>query len=282
MNKAEVVQSLSKAGLDRIKGDLEPLMKPAIGIKANPTEENSLAVGASKLGGLPDLSAGVAWPMWKDLPMSFIAQFRLADLRPYDVEKALPPRGMLYFFYDAKQETYGHTGAERGGWKVIYQADPVPQLQRTAAPQNLPPEARFGARSAAFSSKITLPQWQKVFLKNANWKPEEEETYSQFMADFPAGDDAPYRNHLLGHPDELQDDMHLEVHMAAHGVDPKSQWAAQSMAEPALGWRLLFQVDSDERVGMKWAGTGRLYYWIEDQALKQPHFDNVWLILQSD
>ena len=33
---------------------------------------------------------------------------------------------------------------------------------------------------------------------------------------------------------------------------------------------------------MQWASSGMLYYWIEADALKAAHFDNTWLILQSE
>ena len=129
MDKAGVQEAFVKAGLSRVIKNIDLLVRPSIRLFTTPVAEDSLAIGASKLGGMPDLPSGVKWPQWKNLPQSFIAQIRLEDVQPYDVDKVLPPHGMLWFFYDASQETYGESLDDQGGWRVLFQEDNLGSIQ---------------------------------------------------------------------------------------------------------------------------------------------------------
>src|SRR5262249_25499682 len=113
------------AGLGPVVDQVEALLGAQSRIRAWGRDENAIPVGASKLGGLPDLPPGVEWPRWlgwpehrkanaanpepmpenyvdrseeRDGPMCFLAQFRLADVAPCDAEGVLPPTGMLSVF----------------------------------------------------------------------------------------------------------------------------------------------------------------------------------------
>jgi hypothetical protein len=39
-----------------------------------------IPLGSSKLGGQPDLPEDAAWPLWDDMPMSFVAQINTREL----------------------------------------------------------------------------------------------------------------------------------------------------------------------------------------------------------
>jgi len=117
MDKTKVQAAFVAAGLSQRVRDIDTLARPSIRLFTTPVEESSLQVGVSKLGGLPDLPAGTQWPEWNGLPQSFIAQIRLDDLHSYDVQGVLPRYGMLWFFYDAQQQTFGENPADAGGWR---------------------------------------------------------------------------------------------------------------------------------------------------------------------
>src|SRR5436309_15893649 len=117
MDKTAVQAAFIAAGLTRQLKDVDVLARPSIRLLTTPFEESSLQVGVSKLGGLPDLPAGTPWPEWNGLPQSFIAQIHLDDLHSYDVQQILPRHGMLWFFYDALQQTFGASPEDAGGWR---------------------------------------------------------------------------------------------------------------------------------------------------------------------
>ena len=271
------------AGLARIQKDIERLAQIAIRLSSRAADDAQLHVGASKLGGAPDLPPGVTWPVWKSASMSFIAQVQLSDVRPFDAEHRLPATGLLLFFYDAQQQTYGADPADRGGWQVRSVVGAQPQLRRAAPPADLPAASRFRPCALTFSRAATLPQRPEVLLPQLDWTSAERQLYDDFvMTLLGSTDPAAPRHQLLGHPDTLQDDMHLQCALVANGIGDINDPRAAALAKTAPDWQLLLQIDSDEQAGMRWGSAGMLYYWLERAALRRPEVSNSWLVLQSE
>lgn len=78
---------------DRMKG----AVRSSVHIELEPVGDESIAIGASKMGGLPDLPKGVDWfrQELSDIPLSFICQINFADVKPYDTEEKLPASKIL-------------------------------------------------------------------------------------------------------------------------------------------------------------------------------------------
>lgn len=115
---------LADAHLARVAPALRALVRPAIRLRAAPPPAAGGAIGASRLGGRPDLPRGLPWPtarlrvpppsagFIRDHPhlpvlpasgvlaLPFIAQLRLDELAPLDEERRLPRSGLLAFFYN--------------------------------------------------------------------------------------------------------------------------------------------------------------------------------------
>nr|HET6902083.1 YwqG family protein [Ktedonobacteraceae bacterium] len=283
MDKADVQAAFVAAGISRLTKDIDKLARPSIRLNASPVAESTLQMGASRLGGTPDLPTGVNWPELKGMPQSFIAQLRLVDVHPYDTNHQLPQSGMLWFFYDAQQQTYGADPADRGGWRVLYVQSDQPSLQRTAAPVTLPAESQFQPCTLSFANEITLSQQPKLEIPNFDWTEDEQKKYEDLLATFPsAADHAAIHHRLLGNPDTIQDDMRLQCQLVSHGVTDTNDPRAAELSKGALNWQLLLQVDSDEHAGMQWGNTGMLYYWIQTTDLQSQRFDTSWLVLQSE
>lgn len=282
MDLAGVRAAFVANGLSRLLKDIGAITMPSIRLMTTPIDESRLNTGASKLGGHPDLPGGVNWPAWKGLPQSFIAQIRLDEVKQYDAGGLLPQTGMLWFFYDAQQQTYGADPADRGGWSILYQEDAA-QLQRAAAPAVLPASAQFRACSIRFASEVTLSQTPQLDISSFDWTADEQKRYEQLLSTFPNPDDhAALHHRLLGFPNTVQDDMRLQCQLVSHGITDESDPRAAPLKQGAMGWQLLLQVDSDEQAGMQWADQGLLYYWMTRSDLQGRHFDSSWLILQSD
>jgi len=73
----------------------------------------------SRLGGRPNLPKDIPLPVWQGQPLSFIAQFDLADL-PAACGLALPRSGSLFFFYDDYTQPTGYDPKDKGGALVFY------------------------------------------------------------------------------------------------------------------------------------------------------------------
>ena len=298
MDPRGILSALSKAGLSRVQADVLKLLQESIRLTLHSLDGDPISTppGVSRLGGLPDLPGGVAWPLWKNLPMSFVGQVNLEDLDNFGPAQDLPKSGLLSFFYDATQETYGADPADRGGWQVFCfptaaqasgfhlfgRGDPH-QLKPAPFPAGLPAGARFKPCRLTFASEYTLPGAPSQYLPDLDWTPDEIQRYEQFQASFPSAEDRKSLHfRMFGCPDQIQDDMQLQCALYANGFTaPDDAGAAQAAAHKAV-WQLLLQVDSDETIGMRWASYGILYFWLEKEALQQSQFDRSWLVMQSE
>lgn len=110
---AKVLSLLRSKGL---KGIAEPVLK----FRTLPPLEDEPALGASKLGGDPDLPIGIPWPTWGGRPLDFLLQLDLTEVPRNLVDDALPERGWLYFFYDIERNPWGFEFSHRGGWRVLF------------------------------------------------------------------------------------------------------------------------------------------------------------------
>jgi len=283
MNKVDLQAAFVAAGLSRVIKDIDRLARQSIRLLATEADESFINIGASKLGGVPDLPPGAAWPELKGLPQSFIAQIRLDEVRLYDTDKVLPQSGMLWFFYDAQQETYGADPADRGGWQVLFKDGDLSKLQRTSAPAQLPATSPFKACFLGFANEITLSQQPQLEIPNLDWTADEQKKYETLLSTFPSQADRATQHHrLLGNPDTIQDDMRLECQLASNGVTDTDDPKAAALLKGAMEWQLLLQVDTDDDIGMRWGNSGMLYYWIKSADLKTHRFDASWLVLQSE
>lgn len=241
---------------------------------------DDLPLGASRIGGVPDLPPGVDWPMRGHWPLSFIAQINLAESHPFDTEQRLPARGMLYLFYDTQDMPWGFDPKDCTSFKVLYLEVDASALVRTAQPEQLIEDYRLDAAGIQFDQCLSLPSPYSHSLHH--FTPDEAEIEAlrdwQNLMPKPA-------HQLLGHSDNIQGNMELECQLVSHGLycgdetgyqDPR----AQTLAPGASDWLPLMQIDSDDLCNWMWCDCGILYVWIRQQDLAARNFDNCWVILQ--
>jgi uncharacterized protein YwqG len=288
MDRANLQAAFVAAGFANLIPQVDLLVRPSIRIATTPVAEANLALGTSKVGGLPDLPSGTAWPEWHGLPQSFLAQIQLADVRSLlhgVLAGLLPEQGMLWFFYDARQETFGETQADRGGWRVLFLDFPdadQPALGRATAPTGLPAESRFQACALAFTSELTFTEQPPLEIADLEWSDADQERYEALLATVaPPRGSAP-RHRMLGFPDTIQDDMRLQCQLASQGITDVDDPRVAELSRGANVWQLLLQLDSDPQAGMRWASSGMVYYWARLADLQEHRFDDTWLVLQSE
>jgi len=284
MKAGDVQKALKKTDLERVADHAQVLVQPAIKLKVTPVKdeqaEAALPIGISKLGGIPDLPEDQKWPQKKDVPQSFVGQIRLDEVAPYDTNHRLPSQGMLWFFYDANQETYGEDPQDAGGWSIFYSSD-VQHLQRATVPASLPEQARFKTSTVNFASTLTMAQQPQLEIADLAWNNDDQAKYDTVYARFMGKPSTQPHDQMLGYPETLQDDMRLQCQMMTNGITDIDDPKVAELTKNANEWQLLLQVDSDERTGMNWPGAGMLYYWIKLADLQAQKFDATWLVAQS-
>ena len=289
----EIIQLIRECKLERLSTELQGLLRPAVTIDAAAAEDD-LPVGISKVGGIPDLPPGWAWPRSKkgkenqeESPLSFLAQIDLAEVTGHDLEKCLPSTGHLFFFYDYVNSPWGFDPDDRGSWSVQYFDGAPAQLRRAPVPDGFNDDCLFNECRLVFGQELTLPADGASQLLPLRMSEEEKEHYVE-LEDALHGccDEAHWSNRLLGYPDSVQDpNMHVECQLAANGINVGDPSGFQHPRVPELAsgadnWRLLLQLDSVDEAAMMWGDCGMLYFWIEIDRLARKDFSNVWLILQ--
>jgi hypothetical protein len=86
-------------------------------------------VGASKIGGTPDLPSHWSWPMRDDDRAGFFLQLALADV-PRTPWNPLPAHGMLYLFCFTDTAAFW----DPPGWELMYWNGPLDTLTRAIPP----------------------------------------------------------------------------------------------------------------------------------------------------
>ena len=262
--------------------DLASLAQPAVRLSSRVLGDDSESpVGASRLGGIPDVSPGFVWPLWKDRPLTFLAQLDLSDFASYPSCSVLPPQGVIAFFYDPDQETWGFDPGDRGSWLVHYEPDG--QVLSRAVP---PASAAGYPTCAVETAEVeTLPSVDSPAVVALGLSAEERNVLWDVREQVEQLSDAKADHQLLGLAAPIQGDMQLECQLASNGVfcgdaTGYASSRAKELEAGARDWRLLLQIDSDDDAGMMWGDCGRLYFFLTEDALRRRAFGESWMGLQ--
>jgi alpha-tubulin suppressor-like RCC1 family protein len=151
---------------------------------------DELPIGATKLGGDPDLPDGTQWPTDDDRPLAFVAQIALADLTAAGAGGL--PAGLLSFFF-AFDETMS-------GGCVLHSSDGA-ALRRRDAPDSLQRGARLDPVAVDVQSELTLGPVESDVVAQLALSDDEHWAYHE-LAD---SHQEPIHR-IFGHPAIVQDD----------------------------------------------------------------------------
>lgn len=211
-------------------GYVASVRKRAIRIEASATTDAAIAVGASRLGGAPDLPSTVTWPSAGDRSLPFVAQIELEKIAQWDDDALLPHEGWLLFFVDA----------ERSVARVVH----VPggaTLERVRPAQDV---VAYTPSAVGFSPIDLLPTPPTPFIDVDEIDRKERKTYEDLLEeqrrDAPLGKD----HHILGYSRIGN----------VPGIDGDTRLLAQFDADPTPGfsWKgavMIFAQDADLRSG---------------------------------
>lgn len=311
---------------------LKPMLKSSIRVSYDENYGGECPVGSSKIGGKPDLPPDFQWYYYRGksyeetiaslpsgvheyvnreniqynsaLPLSFIAQINCDEIHEYDKDKLLPSKGMLYFFYELANMTWGDIG-DKGGARVYYYSGSVSELQRTDFPSDLKEEFMLPEMPMTFYSKVELPdfeefiEWHDEFSQHENVRSrinywniyDETKTKLGIENEYDTEEDVKI-NKLLGYANLIQAGMLLECEVATKGIKLYSERGGYSdkitkeelrqYKEDCTKWQLLFQLESivTKKYEMLWGDVGRIYFYVNSNDLRKLNFENCWLILQ--
>lgn len=258
-------------------GDVNSLTEPAIRLQR--TEEKL----TSKIGGLPCMPNDLAWPAWNGKPLAFLCQLDLSMLPQEYSRHPLPRTGMLYFFYDQVQSTWGFDPKDKGSWQVLYTPANVDECVEREAPDGLDTEYLYSEKFITFSIVDSFPDIQDAHIEAFQLTDEQADEYIRLRA---AAFGKQPAHQLFGYPSPAQgNDMDLECQLVSNGIycgGPSGYTGekARVLESGRTDWILLLQLDTDEDAGMMWGDCGMLYFWITKDDLAARRFDRSWMVLQ--
>ena len=264
-------------------------------------EENreKLPKGTSKIGGKPDLPKDFQWFYYKgedykkrveNRPLSFLMQINCEEVHKYDKESLLPKKGMLYFFYELFTMTWGFSPQDRGSAKVFYYDGEIEDLVSTDFPEDMEKDCIIPESKIDFESMNDYPIDFLDYYDPDDSDEEMERKEKEFEKDLEELGYKADTTKLLGHPELIQEEYWEECEGVArkniyYGSAPikyGSDDIKKAIKENAKDWILLMQVSELEigDYGLYFGDSGKIYFNIRKEDLKNKNFDDVWLILQ--
>ncbi len=288
LTRERIRELIDDYGFSERADEIMAQVRPSIHLSPRyAVEDADIPIGASKMGGSPDVPDGFEFPTWNDRCLSFIAQIRLADAKPYDLEGLLPPSGMLYFFYEYALYCEHITQiyyTPLGPYKVIYMEDESVPLHRLPHPVSEYPLTRYANEPLLVQTEVYRACPIEFELE---WTARTHAHRSkQHSGAFPASDEQElfWDWWCKAVDDELAAPMHRLL-----GIETDHQASISTLdyASKAwsLGteddWMLLLQLDSDAAgqatPGFQWVDAGLLYFCIPKADLRARRFDRIWL-----
>jgi len=255
----------------------KPLIRSKIDFELMPSDDDKIKIGQSKIGGKPDLSSSSEWPMTKaNKSLSFIGQINCGELKTFDKDSLLPSKGLISFFYCSDQEAWGFDPKDSDRFKVIY-TESIDNLECIEFRKDLEDHSIFQPNELKFDCSLSLPGWEHDSIDGI-LSEDETDNYIEISSGT--------ENQIFGYANCVQGPMELECQLVTNGLycgapsgyeDPKRKELESGKED----WILLLQLDSEEdNAGMMWGDSGKLYYWIRKQDLKNKNFDKSWFVLQ--
>lgn len=279
-----------------IKKELQNSVRNTIRLEAGGTAGEK---PVSHIGGKPDVPANFKWEYYegedyleegvkKRRPLSFIAQFDLAEISRYDTENLLPKTGLLSFFYEMNTQRWGFDPKDKGCARVYWFED-INALHTAEFPDDLEDDFRLPVIEFNTKSETSFQSYEDFMLQ----RPKMIESWDEFdaVAKSLGIKDVEESSKLLGWADPIQGNMTMQCELVNRGyylgnpegwnkVTPRDRQEAEQWAN--RDWLLLFQLDSlfDKNNYLNFGDDGRIYFYIRRDDLAARNFNNVWLILQ--
>jgi hypothetical protein len=244
--RAELVDTLASIGVN----DPTELLRSSIRLFSTRSEDAQIPVGATKLGGCPDLPPGVPWPHIGEGVLSFVAQFRLEDLAPLDDDHLLPDTGLLSFFIMDEFDPPEALGAVR----VLLSEGPFERREIPASFDRRPADQVLREPFAACTLRAT---------RLLHVAPPDRPAVARVVSA------------------DKRADYETNVCVAFSSEHQLLGFREEPYEAPPEGSELLFRCISDDEAGMEWGDVQDLCFYIPTADLRARDFSNVTTMLSQ-
>jgi uncharacterized protein YwqG len=316
VNRASAVALIEASALAPRARLLLPHLQPGARARAKRDPSISRAI-ASRFGGVPVVPRGATWPSWNSAayhewwiahsrkriaerpaarlfqekmiawheeairanptPLQFLGLVCLRELGLAAELLGLPHEGALIFFYDVRTSPALFVPGTLDGWRVMYA--PEDDLVLAAAPRAAEPEDSPSRLS--FEVEYSFPADLRLETGEQDFHVHSHRAYAE-VHDALVGPAREPRHQIGGSPKYIQDDPRSNCVDATETIEGDAHARARELTKRASGWRLLFQIDTDEEgPGWMWGDAGCLFYCIRGTDLADRRFDRTLCDQQS-
>ncbi len=243
--------AILEGGLADVEAVIVGAAREAVEIQSKVPDDYS-QLGASRLGGFPDLEEPGLFPKTDGLRWIFLAQFNLAELAPFN--SYLPQSGLLSFFIDSTEQLNG---------KVLFQQGKTEDLhtvRHDGADDMLSPEDDYTQQPhrVSFQRIFSLPHRSPDGILS----------------------DQAFELYENCEPLHKAVDHQINGYTFTQHESPQQQAANKLRGQPAE-WVPLLQLGWDSSVGFCFWDAGTLTYSIHQEDLRRFDFSRVHVSLES-
>jgi uncharacterized protein YwqG/predicted DNA-binding protein (MmcQ/YjbR family) len=260
-------------GLKARRKAIHKLARHAILLRTKKSSEAKIPVGATRIGGRPDLPAKAEWPAYRDgRPLAFLAQINLAQVAKLGAPiKGLPAAGLLSVFsvwgwmkaddFDPQVPQDGtQARQEENGWTVVLHTPPKTRLERRKAPRGV---NSFKAAAVTPTPILSLPNHRaEPPLAALNWGDDENGRFDWMQMDF--------RSLQTAHWFKSGD---ASWHQLG-GYARFQQYFPEEVLEKGLA--MFLQIGTDAHTGMHWGDGGELTFYADPKGLAKGRSERLW------
>lgn len=247
---------------------IRKIARHAILLRTKKSSEAKIPLGATKIGGLPDLPARTEWPAYRDgKPLAFLAQINLAEIARLGTPiKGLPSNGLLSVFSvwgrTAETDDNPEGVEEKTGWTAVLHTLPRVKLERRKIPPGI---HSFKAAAVEPTPILSLPNHRaEPPLEALGWTDDEYERFDEMQSD--------YRSIQMGHWLENSDTD--ASHHLLGGYALFQQEFPKEVLEKGLA--MFLQIGTDDNARMGWGDGGELTFYADAKALAKGRFERIW------
>lgn len=238
-------------------------------------------IGVSHFGGKPDVPADFKWPVYKNMPLIFLAQLSCRELAPLDINHELPETGLLSFFYALDSQCYGYESGDVAGFRAYWFDDSKPVFT-TEFPIGIPEKNMLPRLGIQYVREATYPHCEDFIVLTAR----QIDDYNKFEeAEKELSIERNDRMHrTLGWADLIQNNAtwHCEILSQGYSLGADYMKIPEALRNGSKlpyihRWKLLFQLGTvrEGDFTLMFGDAGKLYFYIPEEDLKARRFDRV-------
>ena len=252
--------------------EIRKIIRPAILLRTQKSSEAKIPLGASKIGGQPDLPDSAEWPLYREeKPLAFLAQIDLKEIAKLGTPiKGLPSEGLLSIFSvfgwmkegDGDPQSPQDNDDEQLGWTVVMHTPRRAKLMRRKTPRGV---NSFKVAAVEPTPILCTPNHRvEPPLAAQGWTDDLYDRFDNMQSDF--------RSLQMGHWLKNSDTF------ASHHLLGGYALFQQQFPEEILGQGLamFLQIGSDGKTGMGWGDGGEITFYADAKALAKGRFERLW------